>query len=39
MFFLLNCKKSYREIYIMDQENDPNANQDEQNSNEKKEIC
>ena len=34
IFFLLNCRKTYRESYMMDQENDPNAHeQDTQNAN------
>ena len=34
IFFLLNCRKTYRERYMMDQENDPNAHQEMQNSND-----
>ena len=34
IFFLLNCRKTYRESYMMDQKNDPNTHEkDTQNVN------
>ena len=34
IIFLLNCRRTYRDSYMMDQENDPNPHkQDTQNAN------